>query len=52
MSVLFGAALAAVTGAAQAEVKTQWVEYTHGETKLKGYLAYGGGRGRSRTVNG
>ena len=40
MSVLFGAAFAAVTGAAQAEVKTQWVEYTHGETKLKGYLAY------------
>ena len=26
--------------AAQAEIKTQWVEYTHGDAKLKGYLAY------------
>ena len=25
---------------AQAEIKTQWVEYTHGDAKLKGYLAY------------
>src|SRR4051794_3618912 len=26
--------------AAQAEIKTEWVEYTHGDAKLKGYLAY------------
>ena len=26
--------------AAQAEIKTEWVEYTHGDVKLKGYLAY------------
>jgi len=25
---------------AQAEIKTQWIEYTHGDAKLKGYLAY------------
>jgi dienelactone hydrolase len=25
---------------AQAEIKTQWVEYSHGDAKLKGYLAY------------
>jgi dienelactone hydrolase len=25
---------------AQADIKTQWVEYTHGDAKLKGYLAY------------
>ena len=27
-------------GVANAEIKTQWIEYVHGETKLKGYLAY------------
>jgi dienelactone hydrolase len=26
--------------AAQAELKTEWVEYSHGDAKLKGYLAY------------
>ncbi len=25
---------------AQAEIKTEWVEYSHGDVKLKGYLAY------------
>jgi dienelactone hydrolase len=25
---------------AQAEMKSQWVEYSHGDTKLKGYMAY------------
>ena len=34
------AAVAFCAGAAQAEVKTQWVEYSHGDMKLKGYLAY------------
>lgn len=37
---VLAAAFALSAGAAQAEVKTQWVEYTHGEAKLKGYLAY------------
>jgi dienelactone hydrolase len=32
---------AAFTGQmAQAEIKTEWVEYSHGDMKLKGYLAY------------
>ena len=25
---------------AQAEMKSQWVEYSHGNTKLKAYMAY------------
>jgi len=25
---------------AQAEMKSQWVEYSHGDTKLKAYMAY------------
>ena len=33
-------AAAFTASAAQAEMKTQWVEYSHGDTKLKGYLAY------------
>jgi dienelactone hydrolase len=32
---------AALTGSmAQAEIKTEWIEYTHGDVKLKGYLVY------------
>ncbi len=27
-------------GAAQAEIKTQWIDYKEGETPLQGYLAY------------
>ncbi len=34
------ATVALCAGAARAEVKTQWVEYSHGDAKLKGYLAY------------
>jgi dienelactone hydrolase len=34
------AALGALAGAAHAEIKTEWVEYSHGGVKLKGYLAY------------
>jgi dienelactone hydrolase len=34
------AIVALCAGAARAEVKTQWVEYSHGDAKLKGYLAY------------
>ena len=27
-------------GQARAEIKTEWIEYSHGDVKLKGYLAY------------
>jgi dienelactone hydrolase len=41
---LFAAALAAAfvvaAGPARAEMKTEWVEYGHGDTKLKAYMAY------------
>jgi dienelactone hydrolase len=33
-------ALAFAAGSAQAEMKTEWVEYSHGNTKLKAYMAY------------
>ena len=34
------AAVAFAAGPAQAEMKTQWVEYSQGDTKLKAYMAY------------
>ncbi len=34
------AAFTLFAGAAQAQVRTQWIEYAHGDTKLKGYLAH------------
>lgn len=37
-ALVFTAAFAA--SAAHAEIKTQWIEYSHGDAKLKGYLAY------------
>ena len=41
---MFAATLAAVFavtgGTAQAEMKREWVEYNHGDTKLKAYLVY------------
>jgi len=44
MTRMAGALLAAVlivmAGAAQAEIKSEWIEYSHGDMKLKGYLAY------------
>jgi dienelactone hydrolase len=39
-SALLVAAFALAAGPAQAEMKSQWVEYSHGDTKLKAYLAY------------
>ena len=44
-SVILGAALAIAlqAGAARAEIKTQWIEYTQGDTALQGYLAYDDG---------
>src|ERR1700719_157315 len=38
-SILF-AVLCLFAGAAQAEIKTQWVDYKDGDTALQGYLAY------------
>jgi len=37
---LAAAAFAVCASAAQAEIKTEWVEYSHSDVKLKGYLAY------------
>ncbi len=31
---------AVLSGAARADIKTQWIEYSHNGAKLKGYLAY------------
>jgi len=31
---------ALATDPAQAEMKSQWVEYAHGDTKLKAYMVY------------
>ena len=41
VAILFAAAFAIVqAGTAQAELKKEWVEYRHGDVKLKGYLVY------------
>src|SRR3954453_18290226 len=40
LSAAVFAVLGILTGAARAEIKTEWVEYSHGDAKLKGYLAY------------
>jgi dienelactone hydrolase len=37
---VLAAAFAFAAGSAQAEMKREWVEYTHGDTKLKAYTAY------------
>ena len=37
---LWFAIFAVLASTAQAEIKTEWVEYNHGDAKLKGYLAY------------
>ncbi len=34
------AAFTLAAGTAQAQVRTEWIEYAHGGTKLKGYLAH------------
>jgi len=31
---------ALAAGPAQAEMKSEWVEYSHGNTKLKAYMVY------------
>ena len=40
LATALAGAVALWAGVAQAEIKTQWIEYSHGGTKLKGYLAY------------
>ena len=37
---ILAAAFTLAAGPAQAEMKSQWVEYSHGDTKLKAYMAY------------
>ena len=39
-AAVLAAALAVFAGSARAEIKTEWIEYNHGDVKLKGYLAY------------
>ena len=40
LPAVLAAAFALVAGSAQAEMKREWVEYSHGDTKLKAYMAY------------
>jgi len=40
VSAIIGAAIAVAAGSAQAEMKKEWVEYSQGDTKLKGYMVY------------
>ena len=40
LPVFLVAAFTLATNPAQAEMKSQWVEYTHGDTKLKAYMVY------------
>ena len=40
LPTILTAAFAFAAGPAQAEMKSQWVEYSHGDTKLKAYMAY------------
>jgi dienelactone hydrolase len=39
-AAILAVAFAFAAGPAQAEMKNQWVEYSHGNTKLKAYMAY------------
>ena len=40
LPTILAAAFAFAAGPAQAEMKSQWVEYSHGDTKLNAYMAY------------
>ncbi len=40
LAAVLAAAFAFAAGPAQAQMKTQWVEYSHGDVKLKAYMAY------------
>jgi len=40
LPAVLAAVFALAAGPALAQVKTEWVEYSHGDTKLKAYMAY------------
>src|SRR5437588_1935603 len=40
IAAALAAAFALATGTAQAETKKEWVEYSHGDTRLKAYMVY------------
>src|SRR5258708_18395207 len=40
IAVDFAARVAVAAESAEAKIKTEWIEYSHGDVKLKGYLAY------------
>src|SRR6516164_10052850 len=40
LPAFLAAAFVLATDPAQAEMKNQWVEYSHGDTKLKAYMVY------------
>jgi dienelactone hydrolase len=40
LPAFLAAACALAAGPAQAEMKSQWIEHSHGDTKLKAYMAY------------
>jgi dienelactone hydrolase len=40
LPAVVAAAFALTAGSAQAEIKKEWVEYSHGDMKLKAYMAY------------
>lgn len=40
LRMFLAATFALAAGVAQAEMKSQWVEYSHGNTKLKAYMVY------------
>jgi dienelactone hydrolase len=40
LSALLAAAFALAAGPVRAEMKSEWIEYSHGDTKLKAYMAY------------
>ena len=40
LTAILATAFAFAAGSARAEMKNEWVEYSHGNTKLKAYMAY------------
>src|SRR5262245_21275562 len=50
LAAALGAVFAFAAGSAQAEMKREWVEYGHGDTKLKAYMAYDQVSGRRPAV--
>jgi dienelactone hydrolase len=40
LSAILAVAFALLTSSAQAELKKEWLDYTHGSKKLKGYVVY------------